>query len=308
MSTKNLARTIIEGGRYKGNKYDRRHSHAEERASVKNYLKEVQLDPEKYDEYDPEPITHVYKGFDDKLAPIYRWLDRQVGRLWDEVRSDISKTFDTRTTAGRHIVFDHMLRSVQINPQVHPWYYYGPEDKTESYSPHEFYVDDDGFLQKKKYIGRRGHSEPIPPFDTKKIAAWLNGRVVGKVGTKLFWFSPTGKNKKHKAINHPHIWKTEWSTYNAYYFRDYFKLMYLTYEVIYKKDEFGKLVVEDGKAVELERIAKWQEGDPSLRQDRKLNDKEINFWNSLPTWYQTKILERSPTYPEHLKPKRNKYY
>ena len=135
MSTKNLARTIIEGGRHTGNKWDRRNSHAEERAALKNYMSEVTLDPSNYDEYDVEPIEPIYKSFDDKLSPIYRWLHRQVGRLWDEVRSDISKTFDTRTTAGRHIVYDHLLNSVEVTPDLHYGRYYsGPEDYTTSYS------------------------------------------------------------------------------------------------------------------------------------------------------------------------------
>ena len=117
MSTKNLARTIIEGGRTRSNKWDRRNSHAEQRATVRNYMSEVTLDPDNYDEYDVEPTQHVRKDFDDKLGPIYRWLDRQCGRPWDEVRADIAIEFDTRTTAGRHIVYDHMLNQVQTGPE-----------------------------------------------------------------------------------------------------------------------------------------------------------------------------------------------
>lgn len=309
MSTKNLARTIIEGGRHRGNKWDRRNSHAEERARVRNYIKEVELDLENYEEYDPEPIQHVYKGFDDKLGPIYRWLNRQVGRPWDEVRADVAKQFDTRTTAGRHIVYDHMLQSVQTGPEAGYKYYSVPGDETASYSDHDYYVDAEGILRKKRYLGRRRYRDPVPEWNTKQLANWLNGRIVGQVGNKFFWFAPVGKAKKHRGMGYAHIWKTVWG------FRDYWSythgpvFQYLSYEIIYKLDGNGQRVLDDkGAPIELDRLPKWVNAStPPLRQDRKLNEKEMAYWNSLPDYYKTKILEKSPTYPEELKPKRNPY-
>jgi hypothetical protein len=112
MSTKNLAKTVIEGGRYGGNKYDRRKSSQEERVRAKEFCKKAKLDPEVAEEEVMEERQPVYKGFTDKLAPMYRWLDSQAGRPWSDVRSEVFQNFDTRTTAGRHITFDHLLRSV----------------------------------------------------------------------------------------------------------------------------------------------------------------------------------------------------
>lgn len=313
MSTKNLARTIIEGGRHKGNKWERRNSHAIERAHLRNYLREVEQDPENYEEYDPEPRESVMKGFDDKLGPIYRWLNRQVGRAWDEVRADIAQAFDIRTTAGRHIVFDHMLQSVQTGPEAGYKYYSVPGDSTASYSDHDYYVDDNGILQKKRYLGRRRYHDKVPAWDTKQLANWLNGRIVGKVGNKLFWFVPTGKAKKHRGMGHAHIWKIVWDYPNRWYYYSYSAgpmFQYLTYENIYKLDGNGMQVLDEkGAPVVLDRIAKWVNAStPPLRQHRKLNDKELAYWNSLPQHYQTKILEISPNYPEELKPKRSYYY
>lgn len=114
-------------------------------------MTEVTLDPDNYDAYDIEPRQPIYKEFDDKLGPIYRWLARQVGCPWDEVRSDVSKTFDTRTTAGRHIVYDHLLTSVEITPDVRFHYYSNPEDPNTSYSKNDFYVDEAGILQHYAY-------------------------------------------------------------------------------------------------------------------------------------------------------------
>jgi hypothetical protein len=300
MSTKNLARTIIEGGRYRGNKWDRRNSHAEQRAEVRNYIKELLADPELYFEKDVEPPQHVSKGFRDKLGPIYRWLRRQVGRPWDDVRADVAASFDTRTTAGRHIVYDHLLSSVQINPEVR-YRYYAPEDPYTSYSDNDFYVDEAGILCKKRKIPRRHYAGAVPACDTNRITNWLNGRIVGKVGNKLFWFTPADKNKKRGGYRHD--WRIIWG-YDYYRGRD-FRFQYLAYTIIYERDALGKYVLDDsGKAIEIDRVPQWTNATPfGLRQDRKLNEKEMVFWNSLPEYFQNKILELSPTHPKEDKPK-----
>lgn len=309
MSKKNLSRTVIEGGRYGRNKWERRHSHADVRAKLKNYLADVMKDIEVAEEEDVEPLEPVYQGFKDKLSPMYRWLRKQVSRAWDDVRSEITEKFDTRTTAGRHIVFDHLLKSVQIGKEEHRYYYRGPYDDLTSGSDNDYYVDDEGTLQKKLYTGRRYRADKIPEFDTKKLVNWLSGRIVGKVGTKYFWFSPTGKAKKHRYGGHAHIWKITWGRPRSYYDYGYATRIgfeYLTYEPVYKVDSLGfRVLGEDGAPIELERKAVWKSGaTPTLRQDRKLNQKEMDFWNTVPEYYQTKILEESPTYPpEKLKEK-----
>jgi hypothetical protein len=312
MSTKNLARTIIEGGRNKGNKWDRRNSHAENRAAVRNYMSEVRLDPDNYDEYDVEPTEHVRKEFDDKLGPIYRWLNRQVGRPWDEVRADVAKHFDTRTTAGRHIVYDHMLSSVEITPRPPYRWSAVPDDPTTSYSQNDFYVDDDGVLRKKRYLGRRSYYPKAPAWDTKQLANWLGGRVVGKVGGKLFWFVPVTKSKKHKGLYHQHIWRTQWGPPKDrlyYYYGSHgLRWEYQTEEIIYKKDSVGNQILEDGRPIEIGREKVWKTGRvPFFRQGRRLDKEEVAYWESVPSYYQTKVLEHSPNYPEDLKPKQDPY-
>lgn len=306
MSKKNLSRTVIEGGRYTGNKWDRRNSHAESRAEERNYMQEVRLDPDNYDEYDIEPLQHVYKGFRDKLGPMYRWLNSQVGRPWDEVYADVRKSFDTRTTAGRHIVFDHLLQSVEVTPRVRYRWSYAPDDPTTSYSDNDFYVDDDGILQKKRYLGRRYYREKVPPFDTNRIANWLNGRIVGKVGNKFFWFYPTTKSKKG---GYSHIWASEWHR-GSYYADAGPQFLYLVYEPIYKKDSVGRAIIgEDGKMIIIDHQAKWVRASiPHLRQGQKLDSKDMQFWNSLPEYYQTKILQKSPGYPKPAKTNTYGYY
>lgn len=289
MSKKNLSRTAIEGGRTGRSKWNRRNSHNIERASERDYCRRLEVDPDIA--YDDEFITEkeqAWKDFNDKLNPMFRWLGKQTGRPWDEVLSEIKQKFDTRTTAGRHIVNDHLLRSVQTAPEYRSWYY-GPEDETTSHSQHAFYVDAEGILQKKRYIPR--HGSAVPKWDTQDIADWLKGRIVGKVGNKLFWFVPATKNKKYRGYNHE--WKTEWKYWQYdYYGRHGLKFLYLSYDPVYTKDKDGNRVITEYKSV-------WKEsyGVPTLRQGYALNKEELKYWNIIPVFYQEKVLEHSPTNP-----------
>ena len=85
MSTKRLARTVIEGGRDGWSKFSRRASHRKERARLRSFLVEAMRDPEGLDEVEPPRRPHVYKHFDDKLSAAERWLRSRVGRPWANV-------------------------------------------------------------------------------------------------------------------------------------------------------------------------------------------------------------------------------
>lgn len=296
MSKKNLARTAIEGGRSGYNKWERRNSHNEERAQERDYCKKVEVDPELADDFDIAPKTRVYKGFTDKLSPMYRWLNSQVGRPWNDVYSEISEKFDTRTTAGRHIINDHLLRSVEITP--HTWRYKtytSTIDDNTSHHKNDYYVDEDGILCKRQYVSRRAIYEKAPAFDVKQIANWLNGRVVGKVGNKLFWFTPVDKGQKYGGFSRE--WKSEWLSQVSYWQPSGLTYSYLSYTSIlsHNKDENGKFIV-------IGREPRWVRSEPTFRQDRKLNSKELKYWGIIPQYYQTRVLERSPTYPNPPKP------
>lgn len=309
MSKKNLARTAIEGGRHRSNKWDRRYSHAETRADEKAYIGEVTKDLENFYDYDIPKIRPVGKGFTDKLGPMYRWLHSQIGRPWNDVRSEVTSTFDTRTTAGRHIVYDHLLTSVEVTPNHNYGRYYRTlEDRTTSYSYHDYYVDDAGLLQMKTYIKRK---TPIPYFNTNQIANWLSGRVVGKVGKKTFWFVPTGKSKKHRGSFGSQQWITQWGGTKTgyYYYQNHgLRFLFLSREAVYKKDANGQTALVNGSAVIESYTPIWRDATPEFRQDRKLNEKELAFWNTIPEYYQIKVLERSPTYPFPIKPDYYGYY
>jgi hypothetical protein len=189
MSTKNLARTVIEGGRYHGNKYLRRHSHAVARSHV--HVLERQLcshaiaDEVVFKERDPQG-----RQFNDKLAPGRRWLRSQVGRPWDQVRSELFQRFDTRTTAGRHILFDHLLQEVE-DTSLHRFSWGGG-----------FFVNSHGILRyaERKRRERRRWNRWLPEPEYT-LLGWLAGRRILEHGEQLYWLLPTragGFRQEHR--------------------------------------------------------------------------------------------------------------
>lgn len=148
MSKKHLARTAIESGRYWHNCFFRRASHRIERAREREWLHRAKLDPRHTLATSIEPKPHVMKDFRDKLAPCERWLRAQAGRPWNDVFSEITDRFDTRTTAGRHILYDHILT------WVHPRY---------GWAPREFWVDEDGVLRWSCPQRRKKHKKQKKP-------------------------------------------------------------------------------------------------------------------------------------------------
>jgi len=116
MSTKNLARTVLEAGRMSSGTWGRREDNARLRNAVRTRLASLR-DEDEMDDLSLPVFKKRNRHLDDKLGPPRRWLASQIGRPWDLVRSELFRRFDTRTTAGRHIVFDHMLHWVETGPR-----------------------------------------------------------------------------------------------------------------------------------------------------------------------------------------------
>jgi hypothetical protein len=176
MSTKNLARTVIEGGRDRYSSWARRHSNAVDRTKEREVstrlLRSTDLDGEVYSRR-----PSVFRGFHDKLSPAARWMESQVGRPWDKVRGELFARFDTRTTAGRHILFDHVLPSVEGGPR--------------GFLPRvAFRVDRHGILRRApRSTWKRWKPRSLPR--EAEILAWLASRRVAERGRRLYWFLPT---------------------------------------------------------------------------------------------------------------------
>jgi len=194
MSTKNLARTVIEGGRHRHSRFARRHSNAVQRAHAHQLERELcsTKDPETALFPEREPAG---RGFDDKLGPARRWLRGQVGRPWDKVRSELFTRFDTRTTAGRHIVFDHLLEEVRVDL-----------GRFGSLRFREFWISAHGILQHRQYLRKRWAAAQRPQLMAEPesiVQHWLAGRRVIEHGASLYWLVPTahGGFRQHHELD-----------------------------------------------------------------------------------------------------------
>jgi hypothetical protein len=184
MSKKHLARTAIEGGRSHYNQLERRASHTCERQAARAFCHLARVSNE--DELPAAPRRRpVRKDFSDKLAPVYRWLDRQIGRPWDGVYAEIRARFDGRTTAGRHILFCHLLAEVDRFGEVRqPWRRF------------DLVVNDRGMLQAAPDYAGRGrrrrlrHPQPRWAICSCTMRAWAAGRKIGLRAAVAFWFLP----------------------------------------------------------------------------------------------------------------------
>lgn len=175
MSTKNLARTVIEGGRAQRNTFDRRSSNSAHRRQVRQELTREQRNID-YGQVVYPRRKAVGRCFSDKLPPGERWLEKQVGRPWNKVRSDLFQRFDIRTTAGRHILFDHLLRMVREFTNVEMLRY-------------DFRVDRTGILRRERERQRYVRNRPVQVADW--VYEWLGARRVGERQGRYYWFEPT---------------------------------------------------------------------------------------------------------------------
>src|SRR5690554_4707778 len=143
MSTKRLSRTVLEKGRR--NTWERRLTTKTEKAKIRQYLHRITLDPEAYYE-EIEPIRKPESPeFTDKLSPVYRFIDSQVGNDWADVLRLIKEKFDTRTLAGWHIVSAHILNQIEgAGTQERIFYYYC----------YPYYINKNNILRKTKKVNR----------------------------------------------------------------------------------------------------------------------------------------------------------
>jgi hypothetical protein len=159
LATKNLARTVVEGGRDGYSKLDRKRRNRAERR--------LRFDDEG-DVIAGRPRLGSWRGFADRLSPLERWLDSQVGRGWTNVYSDFCAKHDRRTMKGWHL-FDHMINDVGRGGGR--WTRY--------------LVDDRGILRRRaRDWSRRAY---VSPERESAALTWAGGRLVIVHESTVFW-------------------------------------------------------------------------------------------------------------------------
>lgn len=104
MATKNMARSAVEGGRA-GRGSDRNETR-KERRRARTFVRF--LDPDTA--APPRRVDGWCSGLTDKLAPLDRYLQKNAGRPWDKVYSELCQRFDRRTLKGHHLLSGHVDR------------------------------------------------------------------------------------------------------------------------------------------------------------------------------------------------------
>ncbi len=297
MSTKDLSRTPIEGGRIPRYKFDRKSSLRSSRHHnniSSNYIvthwEEIEYSGKYQDDIENDPYFNAFNSdyverkhneysgngkFKDRLGPINRWMESRVGISWDETYSLIRDRFDARTTAGRHIIFDHMLGQV--------WTSQNRSD--DIYRYYSYYVDSNGILQKKepskytierleeKHIAKLEYIEPkIVATQKKIIPKWLGIRKIGWVGKDYYWYVPTSRPTKTLQfswnVNKLSYYDWGWNTNKPLWGFHY------SYKV---KDELI-----------------WCEWYTGWRQDKKFSKEDLEYFWSLAKVNREELLKGRP--------------
>lgn len=258
MSTKNIARTVIEPGRTNSYKYDTHQHTRRERHKVSTKLHLMRYDQELADEEVFEP-RNIEWGVDqkDKLSPLWRWLYSHIGQKWDDVYSKMKLTFDFRTTPGRHVV-DHLLQYVDLPNRFGD---YNVMYRYIGFEPEELYVDLDGVLRYKPKKPKRRNSKPI---SKKVVIKWFMNRKVKIEGDELWLFGSKKIEYKWQTCYH---FDSLYYRHNCPYERKAMKMVRRRYDnTTYEEMAFACLspIVPD-----------------RLVRLRKLTKNEKKFWFSL---------------------------
>ena len=108
-----------------------------------------------------------HKELSDYLSPLYRYLDKQAGRPWDDVWSEISQRLDFRSVLGFHVkshIDQHVSRHVRmIGDRAHEIARFAPGGWAPVYG---MYVDPDTSLLKRGCrwkAWRNANGQPVTP-------------------------------------------------------------------------------------------------------------------------------------------------
>lgn len=279
MSTKNLARTVIEGGRCGHYKQDVSTERRSERTHVRSFLRGVLSDPEEAESMTDPRRREVRPCFQDKTRPLAKFLDSRVGKSWAETYSMIRQRFDVRTTPGRHVVEDHLLSGIAFNGEHLLKTKHG-------FRFHTHFVDRNGILQFGPSHSSKKASRRVPfiDYNPKELLVWLKGRTIGQCGDRFLWWSLPGHTKPLARFESEEL-------------------------RFYETDDHGEILMFSGTPYFLKRsgIPDWREGrlvegrpipvriNPSqFRSTGLLRPSEEAFFLTLPRGIQIRILATAP--------------
>lgn len=118
--------------------------------------------------------------FRDRLNPLRRFLEKQVGRPWDKVYSELCQGADSRNIRGFHLR-SHIEDTVVLNCDVvktengyrqrPKWYHQGNEPVL--FGTDDLFVDDNGILRKPKKHERVQNQAEYKRAQAKKSRSFI---------------------------------------------------------------------------------------------------------------------------------------
>src|SRR4051812_39531791 len=110
MSTKNLARTVVEGGRARVQEQMNHRLTRAERHQVRRELAQVRDGDDWLEAPRPHARREVgARAFADRLKVVERFLEVNAGRPWNKVYAEICSKVDRRTMKGWHLIDAHLV-------------------------------------------------------------------------------------------------------------------------------------------------------------------------------------------------------
>jgi hypothetical protein len=121
-------------------------------------------------------LSGDYKMLNENLSPLRRYLERQVGRPWNKIYSEIALHLRVDNTVQQH-VRDHLADFVAINPHRRSGRLFGLDGSKVCYDRlwlEPFYVDPrDGLLKRTDRLAEARalrHARRAPPVPPDRIA------------------------------------------------------------------------------------------------------------------------------------------
>lgn len=274
MSTKDKSRTALEAGTNKNSRYYLRLERKTQRAQRKQICKQITNDIELAEEF-LEPKSSESKCFSDNVSFLEKYLQSKVGQVWDDVRSEIAKEFDGRTIAGKHILYDHILRSVVSSGTGYDKdanFYWDESVKVSNrFRTKDFYVDQNGILQEVKPDTKlfKKIKDLLNTTDQEllEVDSWLRGRMIVQENKQLFWKTSSTA-----------LWKCKLD--RILYRRHELRLTYYIENYYYDVDKKLK--------------SRWEEAIPfDFNQTSQLSNDDIDFFNAQNELIRDAILDFS---------------
>lgn len=197
MSTKRLSRTIIERGKRGSDKEERRQQIIKSRQKARIFCAT-------YCEDKIEPFyeaRHYYREFGDRLAALYKFLEANVGKPWNDVFSKLCAIRSRKTIQGHHFI-EHAKGLVFTSTGAH-------HDARFSYG---FYIEDGILYFNERW--RRPKYSRLSKEISKRYEDWIGNRKIRLVGSKYFWCEPVTVTRMYLDG----VWKTTayaWRQNNA---------------------------------------------------------------------------------------------